>query len=213
MAVGRNGKPEVATELTTVADTSPSQTGNCRCTCGHQAAPPGGHFNNAQHRVDSVVAKIGHGVVLSRESVTSGLSMTSSPVTSGSERSSTVWMYNCGEFPVFVDSRLLRRRCRSLGSRRSSTSASGRADSADIFKLHPGHSVCVYDRREASAAAVQGGDVDGEATPWPAVNGPVGFDSVIVSFVKGWGRKYKRQTITQCPCWLDILIDESCFVD
>ncbi|XP_074593658.1 mothers against decapentaplegic homolog 6-like, partial [Brevipalpus obovatus] len=36
-------------------------------------------------------------------------------------------------------------------------------------------------------------------------NGPRDVYSIRISFVKGWGPNYTRQTILACPCWLEVL--------
>ena len=52
-----------------------------------------------------------------------------------------------------------------------------------VTKIPPGFSLKVYDFFSASS-------------PSPA--------TVRISFVKGWGRDYKRPYVTCCPCWIEV---------
>ncbi|CAG5099333.1 Oidioi.mRNA.OKI2018_I69.XSR.g16455.t1.cds [Oikopleura dioica] len=36
---------------------------------------------------------------------------------------------------------------------------------------------------------------------------PIAARCLTISLIKGWGRKYRRQEVTECPAWLEIIID------
>lgn len=36
---------------------------------------------------------------------------------------------------------------------------------------------------------------------------PIGVRCLTISLIKGWGRKYRRQEVTECPAWLEIILD------
>jgi len=95
---------------------------------------------------------------------------------------STAWLYNHSEFAVFALS--------------PATSA--------VIKLLPAQSACVYrwPRRRPR--------VDDEDRKTADVERPSRqLDRVLVSFVKGWSGRYKRQSILACPCWLQVLLAPS----
>lgn len=100
----------------------------------------------------------------------------------------SVWAYNRSQFPIFVNSPTMEEPgCKSLV----------------VWKVPPGHSVCVfdYDRLEAMERT--------RDAEWSALqDGPYDPCSVRISFAKGWGPFYSRQFVTSCPCWLEILLKE-----
>jgi len=116
--------------------------------------------NVDQMAVNRTRAKIGRGIVLSRES-------------------SSVWLYNCSKYPVFVRSptflQLPHSPCSLL-----------------VQRLSPGHCMCAFDGDLIVKLAV------GELS--------CGHYSIQVSFAKGWGVDYSRQVITACPCWIEVHI-------
>uniref|UniRef100_T1J649 MH2 domain-containing protein n=1 Tax=Strigamia maritima TaxID=126957 RepID=T1J649_STRMM len=109
-------------------------------------------------------AKIGFGLTLSRED-------------------DGVWLYNRGDFAVFVNSPTL------TGPNRTTTI---------VHKVQPGYSVKIFDyAKSACYQSLQNPEL---------LDGPIDHNSVRISFVKGWGPKYSRQVITSCPCWLEVLL-------
>lgn len=94
-----------------------------------------------------------------------------------------VWVYNRSCHPVFVNHLAL-----MTASRRTTK----------IQKLLPGCSLRIFDHAwhgllERTRDADYG---DGPSNPY----------CTQVSFVKGWGPNYSRQTVIQCPCWIEILL-------
>uniref|UniRef100_A0A8C0YCX4 Mothers against decapentaplegic homolog n=2 Tax=Cyprinus carpio TaxID=7962 RepID=A0A8C0YCX4_CYPCA len=131
-----------------------------------------------------------------------------------------VWMRCLSDHAVFVQSYYLDREA-------------GRAPGDAVHKIYPGALIKVFDLRQchrqmqqqaataqaaaaAQAAAVAGnipgpGSVGGIA---PAISlsaaAGIGVDDLRrlcilrLSFVKGWGPDYPRQTIKQTPCWVEV---------
>lgn len=94
-----------------------------------------------------------------------------------------IWVYNRSCHPIFVNHLAV-----VTASRRTSK----------IQKLHPGCSLRIFDyswhellKRTRDAATGEG-----PSNPYCAQ----------ISFVKGWGPNYSRQTVIQCPCWIEILL-------
>ncbi|NWT14838.1 SMAD6 protein, partial [Vireo altiloquus] len=96
-----------------------------------------------------------------------------------------VWAYNRSEHPIFVSSPTL------------STPGACRLT---VLKVLPGYSAKVFDYEWAWDRG--GWQLPGE--------GPCDPHSIRISFAKGWGPCYSRQFITSCPCWLEVLLNQSC---
>jgi len=110
-------------------------------------------------------------------------------VTLALDESRVVWLYNRSDCPVFVNSPVLE----PLFSRAQLA-----------HKVQPGCCAKVYD----FAMAEQLRRIErAESSDWGAV-GRYDAASVRLSFVKGWGANgYRRQCITTCPCWLEVLFN------
>uniref|UniRef100_H2ZMW6 Mothers against decapentaplegic homolog n=1 Tax=Ciona savignyi TaxID=51511 RepID=H2ZMW6_CIOSA len=97
-------------------------------------------------------------------------------------------LYNRGDYPVFVYSPVLQ----PVASR-----------SQLVHKVLPGECCRIFNHAIAA-----------ELKHWHAQHvtrtGPYNPYTVRISFVKGWGGDhYRRQVITSCPCWLEILFSSS----
>ena len=88
----------------------------------------------------------------------------------------------------------------SGASDRITTSSSSTTDSNNypvtVIKVLPGYSIQIFDyQKSALYEQIR-----------PAFHGPFDPYSVRISFAKGWGGKYSRQVVTNCPCWLEVLL-------
>ncbi|XP_074105277.1 daughters against dpp [Cotesia typhae] len=121
-------------------------------------------------------SKIGLGLVLSQED-------------------DGVWAYNRSSNPIFVNSPTLD----DLESR-----------TLLVYRVPPGSCLNIFDRAKnlPSRCTYSNGSEGGGGSGAGGANsgGPVDMYSVRISFVKGWGPRYKRQEITSCPCWLEVLL-------
>ena len=158
--------------------------------------PGGGGTNKLLHRpqltsipeeVRRTRLKIGAGVTISRDS------------------SGSVWLYNkSSDYPLFVNTPMYDLMCRHT----------------IVIRVAPGFSVKIYDYGQQQSRRVIGKDGDEEeetdekpssftfnsTIDAPFIDGPYDASAVRVSFAKGWGDAYKRQFITSCPCWLEVLL-------
>lgn len=120
--------------------------------------------------------KIGVGVTLSREP-------------------DGVWIYNRCAYPVFVKYFSF-----SLPFSDDTTSTSMTTTTMTcVEKLLPGYSLRIFDYMTCELLSKSTLSSD-------SFVGPVNPFCVQVSFVKGWGSNYSRQTVMQCPCWMEIIL-------
>ena len=135
--------------------------------------------NNEEKMVVKTLSRLGRGIVLSRQPPVDVINTPHNNNNNNTKDGSgdVVWLYNCSDFPVFVDSVSLRHA---------------------VCKVLPGQSVLVY---SGSSRVSMTNDC-----PWSSCRSQR-YESILISFVKGWGGQYKRQSVLSCPCWLDITID------
>ncbi|XP_008557576.1 mothers against decapentaplegic homolog 6 [Microplitis demolitor] len=105
-----------------------------------------------------------------------------------SQEDDGVWAYNRSSNPIFVNSP-------TLDDPESRTLL--------VYRVPPGSCLNIFDRAKnlPSRCTHSSGGNEGANS-----GGPVDIYSVRISFVKGWGPRYKRQEITSCPCWLEVLL-------
>lgn len=96
-------------------------------------------------------------------------------------RDGGVWVYNRTENAIFVNSPTLDDPLRPNFS---------------VIKVLPGYSIQVFDYAKSNLYE----------RLRPENLGPFDPYSIRISFVKGWGNNYSRQVVTNCPCWLEILL-------
>lgn len=95
----------------------------------------------------------------------------------------SVVVYNKSNYPIFLNSSTLN----PHDSRKLS-----------VTKILPGDSMKAFDFVIARQLT--------HTYPFRSdKNGPRDVYSIRISFVKGWGPNYTRQTILSCPCWLEVL--------
>ena len=90
----------------------------------------------------------------------------------------SIWIYNKSDSPVFLNGELLQRLYHT--------------DTPRVDKLPSGYGLKVFDCN-SNVSTRQCLDKRREEQ-----------HCLRVSFVKGFGRGYKRQTIMNCPCWIEI---------
>lgn len=139
-------------------------------TSSNPAMPSAISFGNSSSVDDPAIkrtrAKIGRGVVVSRER-------------------DGIWLYNCSDYPVFVNSPLC-------------NAARLTGGPLTVKRLPSGQALLVL-----GPCSGMGGDTfTAESTSHSS--SCCGCHSVQVSFAKGWGQHYSRQFITACPCWIEI---------
>lgn len=173
----------------------------------------------SRERVRRVRSKIGLGITLHRErsgGSDDGVGGSAAAAEGAKRRCGSsssrgvVWLYNRSDVPVFVSSCLL-----GVGGDGSGPLLSpGRRSSWRVHKLPPGYCAQVYesDCVESAASAFRRDVTDlvgagGGCRGGLGEDGPVDFHSIHVSFAKGWGPGYSRQSVTSCACWLEILVD------
>lgn len=103
------------------------------------------------------------------------------------EEGERVWVYNRADVPLFINSPTLDG---GLHTRSHFI----------VHKLPPGHILNIFDYDKARLYQKL------PVHPDLLHEGPIDQNSVRVSFAKGWGPNYHRQVITECPCWLEILL-------
>jgi len=94
-----------------------------------------------------------------------------------------VWAYNRTEVPIFVNSPTL-----DLPNSRTFS----------VFKIPPGYTLQIFSWPVAQHYA---------RIRDPLLHdGPFDPHAVRLSFAKGWGSKYSRQSVDCCPCWIEVLL-------
>ncbi|XP_037068005.1 mothers against decapentaplegic homolog 6-like [Pollicipes pollicipes] len=92
-----------------------------------------------------------------------------------------VWLYNRSERPLFVSSPTLE--------------PADAACSEAVHKLPSGFSLLVFEPRRAAGC---------RRRTTPPAAGPAALGAVSVSFAKGWGPRYSRRGVDECPCWMEL---------
>jgi len=124
-------------------------------------------------------------------------------------RENGVWVYNRTETAIFVNSPTLEaprlpttgssRGCGGVGGN-STAATSPSANPFTVIKVLPGYSIQVFDYSKSNLYERL------RERHCQILDGPFDPHSVRISFVKGWGSNYSRQVVTNCPCWLEILL-------
>lgn len=135
--------------------------------------------NGTSDSILKVRQKIGAGIILLRDD------------------DNNVWLYNCSTASVFVNSpsleppkfpRQAKDICAALNA---------------VTKVMPGDLIKVFDIQIVlKIKSLWQSEVISKSNPFAT------FHSFRVSFVKGFGEKYARSDLTQCPCWLEVMLTD-----
>ena len=109
-----------------------------------------------------------------------------------------LWVYNRTQSPIFVNSPTLEPPPNILNHNSGAeiTPPDSNNYPFTVIKVLPGYSIQIFDyQKSALYEQIR-----------PAFHGPFDPYSVRISFAKGWGGKYSRQVVTNCPCWLEVLL-------
>jgi len=191
-------------QMITTAPGARSPTGNSDSASASPASsPPIRQFPFVQHLPHGdIVQHLPHGdglclALLQRDTKDSSVLRTRTKIGVGlvlSRESNGVWVYNRSRHPVFVN--CLAPPTASL----SDATAPRQTLVANIHKLPPGYSLQIFDYSWCEA-------LSRASRPEALGQGPSNPYCAQVSFAKGWGARYKRQTVMLCPCWIEILLD------
>jgi len=110
-----------------------------------------------------------------------------------------VWVYNRTENAIFVNSPTLEPPWTPRGSPRSNNPYT-------VVKVLPGYSIQIFDYAKSTLYERLRGRRGCESQV-SLDCGPFDPHSIRISFVKGWGTNYSRQVVTNCPCWLEVLLN------
>ena len=95
-----------------------------------------------------------------------------------------VWLFNRSSNPVFVNSPTL-----DIPNSRTLV----------VKRIPPGYCIKMFDYELSEVL---------ERTRDPQLlDGPFDPNTIRISLAKGWGPRYSRQFITDCPCWLEVLLN------
>ena len=109
-----------------------------------------------------------------------------------------LWVYNRTQSPIFVNSPTLEPPPNILHNNSGAETIPQDSNNYPftVIKVLPGYSIQIFDyQKSALYEQIR-----------PAFHGPFDPYSVRISFAKGWGGKYSRQVVTNCPCWLEVLL-------
>ncbi|RWS31858.1 mothers against decapentaplegic 6-like isoform X1 [Leptotrombidium deliense] len=101
-----------------------------------------------------------------------------------SREGDSVWVYNRSKYPVFLNSHTL-----DPPTVRRLT----------VHKILPGYSIQAFDYEKVEKYLPVQEKIRSE-------EGPFDPYTIRISFAKGWGPKYSRQSIMSCPCWLEVIL-------
>ncbi|XP_037943915.1 mothers against decapentaplegic homolog 6-like [Teleopsis dalmanni] len=98
-----------------------------------------------------------------------------------SKENGSIWLYNRSMLPIFVNSPTLSENWHC------------------VCKILPGYCLKAFDSERAQTLKYPSHFPGAQLGP----KDPYGMQ---ISFGKGWGDKYKRQDVTNCPCWFEVLL-------
>jgi MAD (mothers against decapentaplegic) family protein 6/7 len=122
------------------------------------------------------------GVVKVRRKIGSGLIL--------SREADGIWIYNRSRHPLFV-------------SRPPSKPPRVSFSPQNVDRLPPGFALRLFDVRWRNGVAHE----SPTSCIMTSADGPCNLRSAQISFAKGFGERYSRQTIMSCPCWIEVLLE------
>ena len=179
-------------------------------------------FYNCANGLFSIISKIRDAKFINFHVIIYSFSIFISGILLDHSWNNGVWVYNRTETAIFVNSPTLgvvlppsslntsaggggrlshAPSPNPRGGGGSGASSQNGVNPYTVIKVLPGYSIQVFDYSKSNLY-----ERLRRERHCQILDGPFDPHSVRISFVKGWGANYSRQVVTNCPCWLEILL-------